>query len=183
MYLIFLIFRSFNLEFLWTYYQIRIIFKWKNRRNYKETIISIGLRVKLLWNETRTKRIVWGGGIFPNGSENSRILPKIPEYFRKFPNTSGKFPNNFRKFPSGSKHSRIFPSLCSLHSNRPFRYSLRNLCMTSSVLLVPPCTNGDDNSPQTTERDRLYLNNVIRWCVQWLITQCFHNIFEAWHIL
>ena len=38
----FSIFRSFNLEFLWTYYQIRIIFKWKNRQNYKETIVSIG---------------------------------------------------------------------------------------------------------------------------------------------
>ena len=26
-----------------------------------------------------------GEGNFPNGSGNSRVLPEIPEYFRKFP--------------------------------------------------------------------------------------------------
>ena len=91
----FSIFRSFNLEFMWTYYQIRILFKLQNRRNWHETIVSIGLRGKYWGNETGTKRIVWGGREipecfrkFPSTSGNSWILPKIPEYFRKFPNTS-----------------------------------------------------------------------------------------------
>ena len=42
----FSIFRSFNLEFLWTYYQIRILFKLQHPRNYHVTSVSIGAKVK-----------------------------------------------------------------------------------------------------------------------------------------
>ena len=72
-----------------------------------------------------------------NTSGNSRVLPEIPEYFRKSLSTSGnsrmisgnsrvlpeipeyfrKFLNNFRKFLSGYKHSRSFQCLCRLYGN------------------------------------------------------------------
>ena len=47
------------------------------------------------------------------GEGNSRTVPEIPEYFRKFPNASEnsrvlpEIPQNFRKFPSTSGNSRI----------------------------------------------------------------------------
>ena len=72
-YLNFSIFRSFNLEFLWTFDQIRILFKFQNRRNCHETIVSIGLKVKLWRNETGTNRIVWGGGEY--------LVEKLMKYF------------------------------------------------------------------------------------------------------
>ena len=58
----FSIFRSLNLDFCSTYYQIKTLVKLQNRRNCHEMIVSIGLMEKWWRNETGTNRIVWGGG-------------------------------------------------------------------------------------------------------------------------